>query len=158
MTHLKLNDPAPDFEAPLTGGEALHLAALRGQYVVLYFYPRDNTPGCTTEARDFEALLPEFRRHDTRVVGVSRDSQSSHRKFCEKQGLTFDLVADESGAVCEQYGVLQPKKMFGREYLGIVRSTFLVDPEGRLRAIWPKVKVDGHALEVLETLRRLQAE
>jgi len=126
--------------------------------VVLYFYPRDNTPGCTTEARDFQALLPEFEKQGAHVIGVSQDSQASHQKFCNKQGLTFDLISDEDGRVCTAYDVLKPKKMFGKEFVGIVRSTFLIDEAGKLRAIWPKVKVDGHAMDVLEAIKRLKED
>jgi len=152
MSHLKINDPAPDFEAIVTDGRHIRLSQFKGKNVVLYFYPKDNTPGCTNEARDFQALLPEFEKQNTKIIGVSRDSQASHQKFRDKLGLTFDLISDVDGTVCQAYGVLKPKQMFGREYMGIVRSTFLIDAQGTIRGIWSKVKVNGHAKSVLDTI------
>ena len=132
------------------------LADNDGQWLVLYFYPKDSTPGCTTEGNDFNALLPQFRKFGASVLGVSRDSLKSHQNFCTKQGFGFPLVSDADSKLCDAFGVIQPKKLYGREFIGIVRSTFLVDPEGVVRAEWRKVKVPGHAEAVLETLKQEQ--
>ncbi len=146
---------APDFSLPSTAGGRFSLAAARGAPVVLYFYPRDSTPGCTLEAQEFQALLPAFRRLQARVCGISRDSLDSHGKFCDRHGLRFELLADEDGAVCRRFDVIHEKNMYGRKLLGIVRSTFLVDAAGKLRREWRKVKVAGHAAEVLEAVKAL---
>ena len=122
-------------------------------WLVLYFYPKDSTPGCTTEGNDFNALLPKFRKLGATVLGVSRDSVKSHQNFCAKQGFKFDLVSDKSEAVCNAFGVIKPKKLYGREFVGIERSTFLVDPDGVVREAWRKVKVPGHAQAVLDALQ-----
>ena len=132
------------------------LADHAGQWLVLYFYPKDSTPGCTVEGNDFNALLPQFRKLGASVLGVSRDSLKSHQNFCTKQGFGFPLVSDADSKLCDAFGVIQPKKLYGREFIGIVRSTFLVDPEGVVRAEWRKVKVPGHAGDVLETLKTEQ--
>src|SRR5580765_7405539 len=129
----------------LGDGSTTTLADFSGRWLVLYFYPRDSTPGCTTEGLDFNALLPKFRKLDADVLGVSRDSLKSHDNFCAKQGFKFPLVSDADGKLCEAFGVIQPKKLYGREFIGIVRSTFLVDPKGRVAQAWSPVKVPGHA-------------
>ena len=130
-------------------------AALRGQKVVLYFYPRDDTPGCTLEGQDFQRLLPAFKRAGTRVFGISRDTLAAHHKFCSKFNFEFALLADEAGAVCTQFDVIRMKNMYGRKVMGIERSTFLIDAQGKLRQEWRKLKVTGHAAEVLEAARAL---
>ena len=144
-----------DFSLPTTGSEPFRLRLLRGQVVVLYFYPRDDTPGCTLEGQDFQRLLPAFRRAGARVFGISRDTLASHHKFCDKFGFGFELLADEDGAVCKQFDVIRMKNMYGRKVLGIERSTFLNDAGGKLRREWRKLKVTGHADEVLEAVKAL---
>lgn len=152
MTEPAAGTQAPDFQGTLTDGRQIGLADLKGRYTVLYFYPRDNTPGCTTEARDFQALLPEFERRNAVVIGVSNDDAKSHTRFCEKQGLTFDLIADTDRAVSEAFDVIREKKMYGKTFEGIERSTFLIDPQGTVVRAWRKVKVNGHVEEVLNEL------
>ncbi len=152
MTEPAAGTQAPEFQGTLTDGRQIGLADLKGHYTVLYFYPRDNTPGCTTEARDFQALLPEFERRNAIVIGVSNDDAKSHTRFCEKQGLTFDLIADTNRAVSEAFDVIREKKMYGKTFEGIERSTFLIDPQGTVVRTWRKVKVNGHAEEVLNEL------
>ena len=132
------------------------LAEDGGQWLVLYFYPKDNTPGCTTEGNDFNALLPKFRKLGATVVGASRDSLKSHCNFRDKQGFRFELASDPDEALCRAFDVIQPKKLYGREFIGVERSTFLIDPAGTVRAEWRKVKVPGHAEAVLETLKQEQ--
>lgn len=140
----------------LSDGSAATLADFAGRWLVLYFYPKDSTPGCTVEGNDFNALLPKFRKLGADVIGVSRDSLKSHRNFCEKQGFRFPLASDADSRLCDAFGVIQPKKLYGREFIGIERSTFLIDPAGVVRAAWRKVKVPGHAADVLETLKTEQ--
>ena len=152
---LETGDSAPDFTLPGSGGADIALAALRGHKVVLYFYPKDDTSGCTLEAQGFNGLLPAFAEADTRVIGLSPDPVKSHDKFCSKYGLQFPLASDESKQVLEAYGVWVEKSMYGRKYMGVERTTVLVDREGRIARIWPKVKVPGHAEEVLEAARAL---
>lgn len=151
-------DRIPDLPLALSSGTAATLSGYAGQWLVLYFYPKDSTPGCTTEGLDFNALLPRFQRTGAAVLGVSRDSLKSHRNFCAKQGFRFDLVSDADGVVCDAFGVVQPKKLYGREYLGIVRSTFLIDPAGVVYEKWQPVKVPGHAQAVLDALKAAQAQ
>ena len=134
------------------------LADYAGKWLVLYFYPKDSTPGCTVEGNDFNALMPRFRKLGAEVLGVSRDSLKSHANFCAKQGLDFPLVSDAESKLCDAFGVIHPKKLYGREFIGIERSTFLVDPEGVVRAAWRKVKVPGHAADVLDTLKTEQRQ
>ncbi|MDG4867346.1 peroxiredoxin [Guyparkeria sp. 1SP6A2] len=148
-------DPAPAFEGRTTEGHILSLADFAGHPLVLYFYPRDNTPGCTTEARDFQANLPAVESLAARVVGVSNDDATSHRKFCDKQGLSFSLIADTDHTVSQAFDVLRMKNMFGKRFEGIERSTFLIDGDGVVRRAWRKVKVPGHVDEVLDALRNL---
>ncbi len=141
----------------LSGGSTATLADFRGRWLVLYFYPKDSTPGCTTEGLDFNALLPEFAALGADVLGVSRDSVRSHDTFRAKQGLAFPLASDGDEALCRAFDVIHEKNMYGRKVMGIERSTFLVDPEGHVAAAWRKVRVPGHATAVLDTLRTLQS-
>ncbi len=141
----------------LGDGSRTTLTDHAGRWLVLYFYPKDNTPGCTTEGRDFNALLPEFEALGATVLGVSKDSVRTHANFAAKQGFGFGLVSDPDEALCRAFGVIQPKKLYGREYEGIVRSTFLIDPESRIAQVWEPVKVAGHADAVLAALKALQA-
>lgn len=145
-------DPAPEVALPDEGGAIHRLSDQRGRWTVIYFYPADDTPGCTTEACQFRDLDEEIRDAGADVWGISPDGVVSHRRFREKFGLPFLLLCDEDHAVAERYGAWGPKKRYGREYVGIIRSTFLVDPEGRIARAWPKVKADGHAAEVLAAL------
>jgi thioredoxin-dependent peroxiredoxin len=146
---------APLFTLPGAGGRAIDLAALRGRKVVLYFYPKDDTSGCTLEAQQFNGLKDEFSAVDTEIVGVSPDNPASKAKFAQKYGLDLALAADEEKGALQAYGVWVEKSMYGRKYMGVERTTFLIDREGRIARIWPKVKVPGHAAEVLEAARAL---
>ena len=148
--------PAAALELPLalSGGRNATLADYAGRWLVLYFYPKDSTPGCTTEGLDFNALLPQFAALGADVLGVSRDSVKSHDNFCAKQGFAFPLVSDPGERLCKAFDVIRPKKLYGREFIGVERSTFLIDPDGVLRAEWRKVKVPGHAQDVLDTLEQ----
>ncbi len=152
----KAGEPAPDFCLPNQDGEQVCLREARGHWLVLYFYPKDNTSGCTREAVDFTAHLEEFAKRNAVVWGVSPDSVKSHQKFRQKHELQVTLLSDPEHTVLEAYGAWGKKKMYGREYWGVIRSTFLIDPEGQVVATWPKVKVKGHVEEVLATLMRLQ--
>ena len=147
-------ETAPDFTLPSTSGE-VGLSALKGAPVVLFFYPRDDTSGCTKENEAFTALLPEFEKLGVKVYGVSKDSIASHEKFMAKKALTVPLISDEGSDMCEKYGVWKEKKMYGKTFMGIERSTFLVDAEGRIAQEWRKVKVPGHAEAVLEAAQAL---
>ena len=149
-------DKIPDLPLALGSGQSAKLSDYRGKWLVLYFYPKDSTPGCTTEGQDFNALLTKFRRSGAEVLGVSRDSVKSHANFCEKQGFRFDLVSDADEALCQAFDVIKEKNMYGRKVLGIERSTFLVSPEGRVAEAWRKVKVPGHADAVYEALKQHQ--
>lgn len=149
-------DKIPDLPLALGSGQSAKLSDYRGKWLVLYFYPKDSTPGCTTEGQDFNALLTKFRRAGAEVLGVSRDSVKSHANFCEKQGFRFDLVSDADEALCQAFDVIKEKNMYGRKVLGIERSTFLVSPEGRVAEAWRKVKVPGHADAVYEALKQHQ--
>ncbi len=142
----------------LSGGETTTLADHAGHWLVLYFYPKDSTPGCTTEGLDFNALLPKFRKLDATVLGVSRDSVKSHDNFCAKQGFKFPLVSDADEALCRAFDVIHEKNMFGRKVLGVVRSTFVISPDGRIAQAWRGVKVPGHAQAVLDALKAHQAQ
>jgi len=153
---LKVGDKAPDFCLPNQDSEEICLRDFAGSWVVLYFYPKDNTPGCTTEALDFTALKSEFEKEGATILGVSPDSIKRHQNFITKKELQITLLSDEDKEVAQKYGVWQLKKMYGREYMGIVRSTFLIDPDGNIAEIWTKVKVKGHAQEVLEKLKELK--
>ncbi len=148
-------DAAPDFTLPTDGGGELSLQDLRGRNVVLYFYPKDLTPGCTTEAQDFRDRTQAFAKADTVVVGASKDSVKRHDNFKAKHDLDFPLVSDTDGELCDGYGVWMLKKLYGREYMGIERATFLIDKKGVVRQVWRKVKVKGHAADVLEAAKAL---
>jgi peroxiredoxin Q/BCP len=152
---LDVGDKAPDFSLPTDGGGTLSLKDLKGKTVVLYFYPKDMTPGCTTEAQDFRDLAKQFEKAGAVVVGASKDSVKRHDNFKAKHDLNFQLVSDEEGTLCEDYGVWQKKKLYGREFMGIVRATFIIDAKGKVAKVWPKVKVKGHAQEVLEAVQAL---
>lgn len=147
--------PAPDFTAPRDGGATLTLSALRPKKVVLYFYPKDDTSGCTREAVDFTARAEDFAAAETVVIGVSKDPVKAHDKFVAKHGLGVILVSDEGTDICERYGVWVQKSMYGRSYMGIERATFLIDAQGRVVRAWRKVKVPGHVDEVLAAARAL---
>jgi peroxiredoxin Q/BCP len=150
---LKLGDKAPDFELPTDGGGQVNLSHFHGKSVVLYFYPKDDTSGCTSEAQAFSAAAADFAKAGAVVIGVSRDSVKSHDKFKAKYGLDLILGSDESGALTERYGVWVEKSMYGRMYMGIERATFLIGPDGLLKAMWRKVKVPGHAEAVLKAVK-----
>ncbi len=152
---MQIGDTFPDFDLPRDGGGRLSLADFKGRKLVVYLYPKDNTPGCTTEAIDFTAALPEFEAAGANVVGVSKDSVRKHDNFVAKHNLGIPLLADEDGALIEALGAWVEKKNYGRTYMGIERSTFLVDGEGVIRQIWRKVRVKGHVAEVLEAVRAL---
>lgn len=148
-------DKVPEFVLPTDDGGNISLADLAGQTVVIYFYPKDDTPGCTTEAKDFTRLAPEFKAAGVAVIGISPDSVKKHQKFREKYELDVRLAADEDHAVAERFGVWVEKSMYGRKYMGVDRATFLIDAKGRVVEAWRKVKVPGHAEEVLAAARRL---
>lgn len=152
---LSIGEKAPDFTLPTNGGDELSLSDLKGKKVVLYFYPKDSTPGCTNEAKDFRDLCAEFDAANCVIVGASKDTVKRHDNFVAKQELNFPLVSDAESDLCERYGVWQEKKMYGKTFMGIVRSTFLIDENGVIQKIWPKVKVKGHAQEVLEAAQAL---
>jgi len=153
---LSIGDKVADFSAPATSGLTFKLSDYKGKSnLVIYFYPKDSTPGCTTEGKDFRDRINDFKAHDTEIFGVSKDSMKRHENFKAKQEFPFELISDESGDICEKFGVWQLKKTFGKEYMGIVRSTFLIDKEGVVQKIWDKVKVKGHADEVLDAVKKL---
>lgn len=152
---LEVGDKAPAFSLPTNGGGTLSLKDLKGKTAVIYFYPKDMTPGCTTEAQDFTARIKDFEKAGAVVVGVSKDSVARHDKFVEKHGLPFVLVSDEEGTMCEDFGVWQEKSLYGRKFMGIVRATFVIDGKGKVVAVWPKVKVKGHVDEVLAAVKEL---
>jgi len=155
MTMLDTGQSAPDFTLPQDGGDDVTLSALRGAPVVLYFYPKDDTGGCTKEAVAFSGLMAEFDAAGAKVFGISKDSVAKHGKFRAKHELIVPLLSDEGSEICERYGVWVEKKMYGKTYMGIERSTVLVDAEGEIARIWRKVKVPGHAEEVLEAVKAL---
>ncbi|MCS7181505.1 MAG: thioredoxin-dependent thiol peroxidase [Thermoanaerobaculum sp.] len=155
MATLDVASPAPDFVLPSSEGGTFQLSQQRGRWVVLYFYPKDFTPGCTTEACEFRDLLGDLLALGAVVVGVSADSAARHQAFSEKHGLSFPLLSDEDGAVAKTYGAYGEKTFMGRKSVGVLRTTYLIDPEGRVARVWEKVKAAGHAAEVLEALRKL---
>ena len=152
---LEIGDKAPAFTLPTDGGGKISLAALKGKPTILYFYPKDDTPGCTTEACDFRDALPNFAKVKATVIGISRDTAASHDKFKKKHKLNFILASDVDGKACEAYGTWVEKSMYGRKYMGIERATFLVDGKGVIREVWHKVKVKGHVEAVLAALKAL---
>ena len=149
---MDINHKAPEFTLPDQNGESISLKDFRGKYVVLYFYPRADTPGCTVEACEFRDAYKRFASQKTVLLGVSPDSSARHDKFIAKLGLPFSLVADENHQIAEAYGVWKEKSMYGRKYMGVERSTFIIGPEGRIRTVFRKVKPAGHAAEVLSAL------
>lgn len=153
MSKLAVGKKVPAFKGEATGGSPIASKDLKGQKYVLYFYPRDNTPGCTVESNDFRDLHAKFKRRKVRVIGISRDTLKSHERFKEKFGFPFELIADPDEAICNQFSVMKDKNMYGKKVRGIERSTFLVDENGILLKEWRKVKVDGHAEEVLDSLK-----
>lgn len=157
MSGPTLNRVVADFTAEATGGKNIRLKDLRGKNVVLYFYPKDNTPGCTLEGQDFRDLHDKFKRQRTVILGVSKDSIASHERFRDKQGFPFDLLSDPDEKLCKKFDVIKEKSMYGKKYLGVERSTFLIDSAGKLRREWRKVKVKGHAQEVLDAVKEIKA-
>ncbi|HTT41535.1 MAG TPA: peroxiredoxin [Steroidobacteraceae bacterium] len=155
MPKITLGSKVPQFTLPMTGGGNWSLKDATGRKLVIYFYPKDMTSGCTRESQDFRDLHAAFRKAGTQLVGVSRDSVASHDKFAAKEALPFPLLADTEERVCKLFDVIKPKSLYGRKYLGVERSTFLIDGGGRVRQQWRKVKVPGHAEEVLEAAQRL---
>ena len=153
---IKENTKAPDFSLLSTSGEKQTLKDLLGKYIVIYFYPKDDTPGCTIETNDFNKLLPKFKKLNCEIFGISKDSIKSHDKFREKFKIKFDLLSDEEIKVLKKYKVWGKKKFMGREFMGIIRSTILIDKKGKVIKVWDNVKVKDHAKEVLETLKSLR--
>lgn len=152
---MKPGDKVADFEAPATGDRTIKLSDLKGKTVVLYFYPKDNTPGCTQEGQDFRDNHSRFKRAGAVILGVSRDSVKSHENFKSKQEFPFDLLSDKDETLCRQFDVIREKNMYGKKVMGVERSTFLIDSQGRLAREWRKVKVPGHVEEVLEAVKSL---
>lgn len=155
---LDIGSRLPAMPLRLSEGDLANTTDHLGRWLVLYFYPRDSTPGCTAEGRDFDALLPKFQALNASLLGVSRDSVRSHRNFRAKQGFRFELVSDPEEALCRAFGVIKPKKLYGRDYTGIERSTFLIGPDGRIVQAWRAVKVSGHAQAVLDALQAAQQQ
>ena len=155
MSTVKLNKKVPAFSLPATGEQTLGLKDFKGCHLVIYFYPKDSTPGCTTEGQDFRDHHAAFEKLNTTILGVSRDGIKSHENFKAKQGFPFELLSDEDETLCQLFDVIKEKNMYGRKVMGIERSTFLIDATGTLRREWRKVKVDGHVAEVLEAVQAL---
>ncbi|MFN3826704.1 MAG: thioredoxin-dependent thiol peroxidase [Micavibrio sp.] len=153
MSQLKTGSKAPDFTLPADGGENVTLSAFKGQPVILYFYPKDDTSGCTKEACDFRDNMSALKKLKVQVIGISKDSVKKHDKFKEKYELNFPLVSDEDGKVCDKYGVWVEKSMYGKKYMGIERSTFLIDAEGKIAHIWRKVSVADHVTDIIKVLK-----
>ena len=153
---LKIGDTAPDFCLPDKDNKEVCLKDFKNKYIIVYFYPKDNTPGCTTEAIGFTGILPDLQKLDANVVGISPDSPESHSKFAEKKNLKVSLLSDPEKEVLKKYGAWGLKKFRGKTYMGVIRSTFLVDPKGKIAHVWPKVSVKGHAEEVKSILTDLQ--
>ncbi|MGY9020072.1 MAG: thioredoxin-dependent thiol peroxidase [Alphaproteobacteria bacterium] len=152
---VNIGDKAPEFSASTDGGGTVSLKDLKDKKIVLYFYPKDMTPGCTAESCGFRDALPYFSKINAEIIGVSKDSVKRHDKFKEKYELPFMLAADEDGKMCEAYGVWQEKKNYGKTYMGIVRSTFLIDEKGKIAAVWRNLRVKGHVEKVLEEAQKL---
>lgn len=155
MTDLKIGDVAPNFTLPTDGNNEISLSDLKGKNVILYFYPKDDTPGCTTESCAFRDALPDFTKLDAQIIGISKCSVTKHDKFKAKYDLNFPLASDENGSTCENYGTWVEKNMYGRKYMGIERSTFIIDKNGKIAALWRKVKVKEHVETVRQTLETL---
>jgi peroxiredoxin Q/BCP len=156
MTKLAVGDLAPEFNIEITNGKTVGLSDFKGKYLVVYFYTKDNTPGCTIEAKGFNSLKNEFDDLGAEILGISKDSISSHDKFCDKYGLNFHLGSDVDGEICQKFGTWVQKSMFGKKYMGIQRATFLINPEGKIEHIWPSVSVSGHAEEVLDKIKAVK--
>jgi peroxiredoxin Q/BCP len=154
---IQLNEKAPEFCLPNQDDIEICLRDLKGKWIVLYFYPKDSTPGCTTEACEFSEAAPDFSGLNAVILGVSADSTKKHRNFIEKQNLSITLLSDEATTMMQEYGVWQLKKNYGKEYMGIVRTTFIINPEGVVKAVWEKVKVKEHVAQVQAKLQELQA-
>ena len=150
---LEIGSPAPNFTLPTDTNGTITLSDLKGKKVILYFYPKDNTPGCTQESCDFRDMFPDFQGVNAEIIGMSKDSPASHDKFKTKYDFPFTLASDENGTTCEDYGVWVEKNMYGKKYMGIQRATFLIDEDGNIAHIWPKVKVKGHAEDVLTVIK-----
>lgn len=155
MSKIKIGKKIPDFKLAATGDKIIKLSDLKGKKVVLYFYPKDSTPGCTMEGQDFRDNMKKFKAQNTVILGVSRDSVDTHEKFRQKECFPFDLLSDTDEKLCKLFDVIKEKNMYGKKVMGIERSTFLIDEEGVLRQEWRKVKVDGHADEVLNAVKNL---
>jgi peroxiredoxin Q/BCP len=155
MSKVKIGNKVPAFTSILDDGSNLKSTDLKGKYVVIYFYPKDSTPGCTKEGEDFRDFHKEFKKNDSLIFGVSRDSVASHEKFKKKYNFPFNLISDEEESLCNIFDVIKEKNMYGRKYMGIERSTFLIDKKGILVHEWRKVKVKNHAQEVLDTLKKI---
>jgi len=153
---IKINELAVDFCLKNQNNENVCLKDFMGKWVVLYFYPKDNTPGCSLEAKSFSDYINEFKQLNVRIIGISPDSTDSHKKFEKKHNLTFNLLSDPNHDVLKSYDVWKPKKLYGREFMGVIRSTFLIDPKGRIVYIWPKVKVMGHTQSVMNKIKELK--
>ena len=155
MSKVSIGKKVPQFSLPATGDQTIKLSELKGKNIILYFYPKDSTPGCTLEGQDFRDNIRKFSSRNAEVLGVSRDKLSSHEKFKEKQKFPFDLLSDEDEKLCKLFDVIKEKNMYGKKVMGIERSTFLIDEKGFLRNEWRKVKVKGHVEEVLEAVKKL---
>ena len=155
MSKVSIGKKVPQFSLPATGNQTIKLSELKGKNIVIYFYPKDSTPGCTLEGQDFRDNIRKFSSRNTRILGVSRDSLTSHEKFKEKQKFNFDLISDEDEKLCSLFDVIKEKNMYGKKFMGVERSTFLIDEKGILRNEWRKVKVKGHVEEVLEAVKNL---
>jgi thioredoxin-dependent peroxiredoxin len=155
MSTVSIDRKVPDFSLPATGDQTVALSNYKGKNVVVYFYPKDNTPGCTTEGQDFRDRMAAFRRRNTTILGISRDSIKSHENFKARQAFPFELLSDADETVCRRFDVIREKNLYGRKVMGIERSTFLIDDRGILRREWRKVRVKGHVDEVLEAIREL---
>ncbi|AMA45100.1 peroxiredoxin [Pseudomonas alabamensis] len=155
---VEIDQPVPDFTAQATAGQTVTLSAFKGRQVVLYFYPKDSTPGCTTQGQGFRDQLDAFEAANTVVFGISRDGLKSHENFKAKQGFTFELISDKDEALCQLFDVIKLKKLYGKEYLGVDRSTFLIDRDGVLRQAWRGVKVPGHVEAVLAAAQALNRQ
>ena len=158
MSKVSIGRKVPDFSLPATGDQTITLSEYKGRHVVVYFYPKDSTPGCTSEGQDFRDRMATFRRRNTAVLGISRDTIKSHENFKARQEFPFELLSDADESVCRLFDVIREKNMYGRKVMGIERSTFIIDPTGVLKHEWRKVKVDGHVEEVLATLKQLVKE